>query len=68
MTAAELANVPTKSTVSMHYEDRLVGIEQMLADLNRLATEDGCIAAAWAAEFLEELTVASTKHGGYIGG
>lgn len=55
MTAEELAKIPTTSTKHMAYEERVDGIRQMLTDLNDLARIDGCIAAAWAAEFLEEL-------------
>lgn len=32
----------------------LAGCQQMLADLGRLAAVDGCIAAAWALEIIEE--------------
>ena len=60
MTAEELAFIETKSTRTMYYDDRLASIEVMLSDLNRLAREDGCIAAAWALEFLTELTYAET--------
>jgi hypothetical protein len=54
MNAAEIAKIPTTSTKYMCYEERLEGINQMLADLNTLARRDGCIAAAWVLEFLDE--------------
>ena len=60
MTAKELADLPTKSTIKMTYEERLASIETMLSDLNQLARKDGCIAAAWALEFLEEIVYAET--------
>jgi hypothetical protein len=47
-----LAENPTASTKSMHITDRCNGIHQMLCDLNQLARKDGCIAAAWALEFV----------------
>jgi len=47
-----LAKVPTQSTKAMHIVDRCNGIHQMLCDLNQLARQDGCIAAAWALEFV----------------
>jgi hypothetical protein len=47
-----LAKVPTQSTKAMHITDRCTGIHQMLCDLNQLARKDGCIAAAWALEFV----------------
>ncbi len=47
-----LSEPPTKSTVHMSHGERLDGVQQMLADLERLAKEDGCIAAAWALEKL----------------
>lgn len=47
-----LANKPTTSTKDMTVEERRDGIQQMLLDLNQLATKDGCIAAAWALEKL----------------
>jgi len=50
--AETLAKKPTESTKSMHMADRCNGIHQMLCDLNQLARKDGCIAAAWALEFV----------------
>jgi hypothetical protein len=47
-----LAKHPTASTQSMRIVDRLNGIHKMLGDLNQLAGKDGCIAAAWALEFV----------------
>ena len=47
-----LAKHPTTLTRDMHIVDRFNGIHQMLCDLNQLAREDGCIAAAWALEFV----------------
>ena len=51
--AQTLAKMPTASTRDMHMADRCNGIHQMLCDLNQLARKDGCIAAAWALEFVE---------------
>jgi hypothetical protein len=47
-----LARMPTQSTKAMHILDRFNGIHQMLLDLNEMARSDGCIAAAWALEFV----------------
>jgi hypothetical protein len=47
-----LAKTPTASTNTMHITDRFNGIHQMLLDLNELAKRDGCMAAAWALEFV----------------
>lgn len=47
-----LAKMPTASTKAMHIVDRFNGIDQMLKDLQELAKSDGCIAAAWAFEFV----------------
>ena len=47
-----LAKMPTSSTKAMHAVDRFNGIHQVLLDLNELARSDGCIAAAWALEFV----------------
>ena len=41
------------SLAHMEQGERSDCLAQMLADLNRLAKEDGCIAAAMAAEILE---------------
>lgn len=48
---AEL-DIVTPSTEHMDDEERRDGIRQMVEDLYRLATQDGCIAAAWALEAL----------------
>lgn len=50
--AERLAYYPTKSTAHMSHEERVDGIAQMLADLDCMAKNDGCIAAAWALEFV----------------
>lgn len=47
-----LATYPTPSTKHMGEEERADGISQMLCDLDQLASSDGCIAAAWASEFV----------------
>lgn len=47
-----LSEPPTSSTAHMSHGERLDGVCQMLSDLERLAKEDGCIAAAWALEKL----------------
>ena len=60
MTASELALIPTKSTRHIHLKEREDGIGQMLRDLEMLARIDGCIAAAWALEFLTEIKSANT--------
>ena len=49
--ADKLAKTQTQSTQHMAEQERADGILQMLRDLNRLARENGCIAAAWALEF-----------------
>jgi len=53
--AQTLAKMPTASTKSMDITDRSNGIYQMLCDLNQLARKDGCIAAAWALEFVSHV-------------
>jgi hypothetical protein len=50
-----LSRVSTESTHYMTVEERSYGIAVMLGDLNRLAREDGCIAAAWALEMIDKL-------------
>lgn len=50
--AEVLAWPPTESTKHLGHGDRVRGIEQMLHDLERLAKDDGCVAAAWALEKL----------------
>ena len=52
--ASRLMFIPTTSTRHMWHEERRDVIRQMLADLERLAVEDGCLAAAWALEFVSE--------------
>lgn len=49
----KLAFVVTPSTEHMSFSERRAGISQMLNDLAKLATDDGCIAAAWALEVIE---------------
>lgn len=49
-----LAEPATTSTRHMEHSERVDGIAQMLADLDALAKKDGCIAAAWVVEFLDE--------------
>lgn len=51
--ADRLAQTATASTRTMPADVRADGIRQMLSDLHRLTTEDGCIAAAWALEWIE---------------
>jgi hypothetical protein len=51
-TAELLTEPPTKSTAHMSHGERLDGVCQMLMDLEQLARQDGCIAAAWALEKL----------------
>ena len=50
-----LSRVPTPSTRHMDPAEREAGIATMLSDLHRLASEDGCIAAAWALEMVDEV-------------
>lgn len=47
-----LAKSPTESTKHMGTEEREEGILTMLRDLELLARKDGCVAAAWALEFI----------------
>lgn len=70
LAAMACAERPTKSTAHMSLDEREAGIGQMLRDLHRLATEDGCIAAAWAFEYLmlpelteEELEILNERCG-----
>lgn len=50
--AASLLAIPENRTMQgMSFGDREAGISQMLADLKQLATDDGCVAAAWAYEW-----------------
>lgn len=58
--AAAMALVPTDSTRHMTSDERRAGVETMLHDLQRLAADDGCIAAAWALEKL--LAIHPTDH------
>lgn len=52
--ANRLANKPTKSTEHMAHEERRDGIFTMLDDLIKLAVGDGCVAAGWALELIQE--------------
>lgn len=52
--ADRLMMIPTTSTRHMWHEERRGGILQMLMDLEALAHRDGCIAAAWALEYICE--------------
>jgi hypothetical protein len=61
MTLDELAEFPTKSTQHMATLERRDGIAVMLDDLRLLATQDGCIAAGWALEFIETITPTVNK-------
>jgi len=49
----KLAKLYTPSVRGMSHEDRVAGITQMIADLQRLAKDDGCVAAAWALEAID---------------
>jgi hypothetical protein len=42
-------------TPASEHPERYDAIRQMLCDLNRLAREDGCIAAAWALDVIPTL-------------
>lgn len=42
-----------QSLAHMAQDERAACLAQMLSDLNRLAKDDGCIAAAMAAEIIE---------------
>jgi hypothetical protein len=50
--AEQLGKIPTPSTAHMDEGERADGCGQMLADLLQLASIDGCIAAAWAYEWI----------------
>lgn len=52
--AERLAELPTSSNARMDHQERVDGILQMIYDLRVMAETDGCIAAAWAIEFLFE--------------
>lgn len=45
-----------RCTKHMDEIDRLNGTRQMIRDLERLAEDDGCIAAAWALDFIASVT------------
>lgn len=64
-TAHILSWFPTPSTKHMERQEREDGINVMLSDLHRLASEDGCIAAAWALELAEQ--VAKSVVAGKVG-
>lgn len=53
----QLARIPAKSTANMETQERENAIWQMMADLKKLANDDGCIAAAWAFEILQSPVV-----------
>lgn len=48
----QLLSVDVPSTRHLSRDERFDGLTVMLGDLNRLAVEDGCIAAAWALDAL----------------
>ena len=50
--ATLLSREVRESTQHMSNGERAQGIEQMLRDLLELARNDGCVAAAWAYEFI----------------
>ena len=60
-TARRIAATPTKSTLHMSESERQSGVLQMLADLDELAKRDGCVAAAWALEYLQERPTVSSE-------
>ncbi len=62
--ARVLATKSTPSTVHMAPEEREDAICTMLSDLDLLAANDGCIAAAWALEFALA-TAADIRDGKY---
>ena len=47
------------STKHMDETERLDGTRQMIRDLEQLAHRDGCIAAAWALDFIATVTFQS---------
>jgi hypothetical protein len=58
MAAAErLEKIPTPSTKHIDETERGNGIATMLSDLRLLAENNGCIAAAWALEFIVTQTL-----------
>lgn len=48
-----------KSCKHMTEAERLDGTRQMIRDLERLAIDDGCVAAAWALDFIGCVTFQS---------
>ncbi|MBE9242767.1 hypothetical protein [Synechocystis salina] len=48
----EIAKLPLNSFKGMEMEDRINGTSQMVSDLERLAIDDGCIAAAFALDLI----------------
>ena len=54
--------IKTPSTNYMTTQEQLDGVRQMLDDLERLAEEEGCIAAAWALEWIIEATKEHSPH------
>lgn len=63
-TIEQLADMTIPSTTMMSRSERLAGTETMVADLTRLAEEDGCIAAAWALEMLDAMALVIDAHKG----
>lgn len=59
--AVRLANMPIPSMEHMapaiEHPERFDGIRQMLHELNDLARKDGCIAAAWALDVIDYLSL-----------
>ncbi len=51
--ARAISEIELPSTKHLSPDDKLEGTCQMLDDLERLAEEDGCIAAAWAIEWVK---------------
>jgi hypothetical protein len=62
--ADRLGHLKTKSTKHMGTDERSAACEQMLLDLDMLARRDGCIAAAWALEWIVEATERLSVGGG----
>jgi len=56
-TIKALSRVTVPSTHGMDEASRLAGVTTMIADLERMAKEDGNIAAAWVMEMLDSLTI-----------
>lgn len=58
-TVCKLAEIETLSSKDMTYDERVAAIRQMFADLDRMAADDGNVAAAWAADLLRDLSYLS---------